>query len=364
MADQDDGAVRALREERGDVRGVGRDAAQEVRWGQDGEALALKLGRDGVPAGAVGPGSVYQHDRGLRHVGPLAGVIRHLRHQPTARAGARPPRCSRGRRSRRARPDQQVALRKNIWTLPERMAATCERLPSAAWSDDQAGAVADGRSNPQQSPSGEAVHPWLIDTANTTGVCGYGGRGWSWSAQTAAGWSTGSSSTWRRLGACRGQRCGRNERDGHNCVVLIRERSSRSADVRALTRRLVTTPVGDTHRLADAALPDPDVRDRAGRAAVMIDACLRSHRLGSRAAVSEIRSGSFAGPACRHACRVYRTPAGMGTSGSGCSLRCLVAGWMNTCSAQNPRIGLMIIPQNRARAKLSSSSEPVVHKSQ
>src|SRR5262249_60704711 len=45
--------------------------------GEDGEALGLQHGRDAVPAGAVGPGSVYQRDRGLRHFGPLARAIRY-----------------------------------------------------------------------------------------------------------------------------------------------------------------------------------------------------------------------------------------------------------------------------------------------
>ena len=48
--------------------GVGRHSAQQVRRGEDGEALALQLGGDGVPAGAVGPCSVDEDDRGLRHV--------------------------------------------------------------------------------------------------------------------------------------------------------------------------------------------------------------------------------------------------------------------------------------------------------
>ena len=48
--------------------GVSRRPAQQVRRGEDGEALALQLGRDGVPAGPVGPCSVDQDDRGLRHV--------------------------------------------------------------------------------------------------------------------------------------------------------------------------------------------------------------------------------------------------------------------------------------------------------
>jgi hypothetical protein len=43
MADQDDRAGGALREERRDVGGVARHPVQEVGRSQDGEVLALKL---------------------------------------------------------------------------------------------------------------------------------------------------------------------------------------------------------------------------------------------------------------------------------------------------------------------------------
>ena len=67
VADEHDRPGRALREERRDVGGVAGHPVQQVGRGQDGEALALELGRDGVPARAVGPGSVDEDDRGLWH---------------------------------------------------------------------------------------------------------------------------------------------------------------------------------------------------------------------------------------------------------------------------------------------------------
>ena len=67
VADEDDGAGGALGEERRDVRGVAGHAVQQVRRGQHGEALGLQLGGHGVPARAVGPGSVDEDDRRLRH---------------------------------------------------------------------------------------------------------------------------------------------------------------------------------------------------------------------------------------------------------------------------------------------------------
>jgi hypothetical protein len=95
---------------------------------------------------------------------------------------------------RSRRPTSDPRNRSRSGRLSGRRRSVTARL-SAAWSDDQAGrCCGDGRSNPQQGPSGKVVRPWLINNANTR-VCGYAGRGSSWSAQTAAGWSTRSSST-------------------------------------------------------------------------------------------------------------------------------------------------------------------------
>ena len=72
VTDQDDGTGRALSEERGDVRGVARHAAEEVGWREDGEALSLELGRHRVPAPTVRPCSVNEDDRRLGHDAPVS----------------------------------------------------------------------------------------------------------------------------------------------------------------------------------------------------------------------------------------------------------------------------------------------------
>jgi hypothetical protein len=58
VTDEDDRTGCALRQESRDVRGVSRDAAQEVGGCEHREALALELGRDGVPARPVRPRAV------------------------------------------------------------------------------------------------------------------------------------------------------------------------------------------------------------------------------------------------------------------------------------------------------------------
>src|SRR3954452_21713349 len=54
----------------GDVLGVGGDAAQRVRWGDDGAALPLQPFDHAVPARGVGEGSVHQDDGRLGARGP------------------------------------------------------------------------------------------------------------------------------------------------------------------------------------------------------------------------------------------------------------------------------------------------------
>ena len=117
----------------------------------------------------------------------------------------------------------------------------------------------------------------------------------------------------------------------------------------ALKRRLLDHPEISSNR--HAALPDPNVRDRAGGAVVVTDLPVEATATGL---ASWIRRRSPRQLAVT--LRVYRTPAGMGVFGSGAA-SCL-GGLDEFCSAQNPRIGLMIIPQNRARVRLSSSSSP------
>jgi|GEM_PF-4983655 hypothetical protein len=118
----------------------------------------------------------------------------------------------------------------------------------------------------------------------------------------------------------------------------------------ALKRRLLDHPEISSNR--HAALPDPNVRDRAGGAVVVIDLPVRSHGYGA----GELNFVVDPRGQLAVTLRVYRTPAGMGAFGSGAASR--LVGLDEFCSTQNPRMGLMIIPQNRARAKLSSSSSP------
>jgi hypothetical protein len=111
-------------------------------------------------------------------------------------------------------------------------------------------------------------------------------------------------------------------------------------------------PAGDLIQPADADLPDPNVRDRAGVPPSSL-IWLRSRGLGGG------RKSGFVGPLeSQLASRLsgYATPAAMGTFGSDAS--CCLVGADEPCSAQNPRIGLMIIPQNTARARLISSRSP------
>jgi hypothetical protein len=63
VADQDDRAAERL-DEAGQVRGVGADAAQQVRRRHDVQAGRLELGDDAVPARGVDEGAMDQHDGG------------------------------------------------------------------------------------------------------------------------------------------------------------------------------------------------------------------------------------------------------------------------------------------------------------
>jgi hypothetical protein len=72
VTDEHDRTRGALREERRDVRAVGRNAAEQVRRGQNREPLTLE--RDGhcVPARSVCPGTVDENDSWLGHGTPPA----------------------------------------------------------------------------------------------------------------------------------------------------------------------------------------------------------------------------------------------------------------------------------------------------
>src|SRR5450631_1375978 len=70
MTDQDDRTGRPLLEERRDVLGISRHSVEEIRRRKDSEALALELGRNGVPARSICPCSVDQDDGRLRHIAP------------------------------------------------------------------------------------------------------------------------------------------------------------------------------------------------------------------------------------------------------------------------------------------------------
>jgi hypothetical protein len=63
VAGQDDRAAER-RDEAGQVRGVGADAAQQVRRRHDVEPGRLELGDDAVPARGVDEGSVDQYHGG------------------------------------------------------------------------------------------------------------------------------------------------------------------------------------------------------------------------------------------------------------------------------------------------------------
>jgi hypothetical protein len=75
-------------------------------------------------------------------------------------------------------------------------------------------------------------------------------------------------------------------------------RISVRAHIRVLTPRWLDHPAGDLTQPADADLPDPNVRDRAGRAEIMLRMGIFEISLPSRL------SG-------------YATPAAIGTFGSG-----------------------------------------------
>ena len=74
----------------------------------------------------------------------------------------------------------------------------------------------------------------------------------------------------------------------------------------ALKRRLLDHPEISSNR--HAALPDPNVRDRAGGAVVVIDLPVRSHGYGA----GELNFVVDPRGQLAVTLRVYRTPAGMG----------------------------------------------------
>ena len=82
VTDEQDGA-RDLLQERRDVGRISLDPVQQVGWGQDGEALSLELGRNGVPARSVGPCSVDEYRRGRRCL--RAHAVRPLRLRPACK---------------------------------------------------------------------------------------------------------------------------------------------------------------------------------------------------------------------------------------------------------------------------------------
>ncbi len=77
MPDQHDrvpGQGRVLGEEVVQVSGVLREAAQRVGRRVHGEAVILQAPDDPVPAGAIRPRAMLQHDHRLRRAAPVEGL--------------------------------------------------------------------------------------------------------------------------------------------------------------------------------------------------------------------------------------------------------------------------------------------------
>jgi hypothetical protein len=130
-------------------------------------------------------------------------------------------------------------------------------------------------------------------------------------------------------------------------------RISVRAHIRALTRRLLGPSGRRSHPPADADLPDPKVRDRAGVPPSSL--IWLSEAAGWGRAEIRLRKGHFESQLASRLSG-YATPAAIGTFGSEASRGVVEADEL--CSIQIPRIGLMIIPQSTAMARLRRMRTP------